>query len=86
MFSRWEVQDNGVGIPAENPTRIFEFGFTTRRQGHGGLGLHTAALAANLMSGSLRVHSDGVGRGATFSLELPAQAGQKDPLPVGLVA
>ena len=84
---RWEVQDNGIGIPAENLSRIFEFGFTTRRHGHGGLGLHTAALAANLMAGTLRVHSDGIGRGATFCLELPAQTGSKDAqLPVGLVA
>ena len=81
------MKDNGIGIPAENLSRIFEFGFTTKRRGHGGLGLHTSALAANFMAGTLRVHSDGVGQGATFFLELPAQTGSKDPqLPVGLVA
>jgi signal transduction histidine kinase len=83
---RWEVQDNGIGIPPENLTRIFEFGFTTRRYGQGGLGLHTAALAANLMSGSLRVHSDGAGRGATFCLELPTRSAATDQLTVALVA
>ena len=64
------VVDNGVGIPTENMTRIFSHGFTTRRGGHG-FGLHSAALAAQELKGSLRVASDGPGCGATFRLELP---------------
>ena len=64
------VVDNGVGIPTENMTRIFSHGFTTRVGGHG-FGLHSAALAAQELKGSLRVASDGPGRGATFRLELP---------------
>ncbi len=64
------VVDNGVGIPAENMTRIFSHGFTTRASGHG-FGLHSAALAAQELKGSLRVASDGPGCGATFTLELP---------------
>jgi len=67
---RIEVADNGVGIPAENLTRIFAHGFTTRKAGHG-FGLHGCALAAKSMRGSLTAHSDGPGRGATFTLELP---------------
>lgn len=47
-------------------------GFTTREDGHG-FGLHSAALAAQEMGGTLTPHSDGVGRGATFRLELPIQ-------------
>jgi signal transduction histidine kinase len=65
-----EVVDNGVGIPTENLTRIFSHGFTTRPGGHG-FGLHSAALAAQELKGSLRVASDGPGCGATFRLELP---------------
>ena len=65
------VADNGVGIPRENLTRIFNHGFTTRKDGHG-FGLHSGALAAKEMGGSLSVHSDGEGRGARFDLELPA--------------
>jgi signal transduction histidine kinase len=68
---RLVVADNGVGIPAENLTRIFAHGFTTRVGGHG-FGLHSAANAAREMKGSLTVHSDGPGKGATFTLELPA--------------
>src|SRR5436190_5811813 len=47
-----KVTDNGVGIPPENLTRIFGHGFTTKRDGHG-FGLHSGALAAKQMSGSL---------------------------------
>jgi len=64
------VVDNGVGIPTENMTRIFSHGFTTRPDGHG-FGLHSAAITAQELNGSLRVASDGPGCGATFTLELP---------------
>ena len=70
----FEVEDNGVGIPPENLTRIFSFGFSTRRDGHG-FGLHSGSLAAKEMGGSLTVHSPGTGHGATFRLELPLQHG-----------
>ena len=66
-----EVADNGIGIAPENLTRIFTHGFTTKKNGHG-FGLHSAALAAQDLGGSLRAHSDGPGKGATFTLELPA--------------
>jgi PAS domain S-box-containing protein len=66
------VVDNGIGIPAENLTRIFNHGFTTRKDGHG-FGLHSGANAAKELGGKLVVFSEGIGRGATFTLELPAQ-------------
>jgi PAS domain S-box-containing protein len=66
------VIDNGVGIPAENLVRIFGHGFTTRHDGHG-FGLHSGALAAKELGGSLTVHSDGWGKGAIFTLEFPRQ-------------
>ena len=64
------VTDNGVGIPPENLVRIFNHGFTTKPEGHG-FGLNIGALAAQEMGGSLNVHSDGLGHGATFTLALP---------------
>jgi len=64
------VIDNGVGIPQENLTRIFAHGFTTRKEGHG-FGLHSGALAAKELGGSLTGYSAGPGKGATFTLELP---------------
>ena len=68
-----EFSDNGLGIAAGNLTRIFSHGFTTRKNGHG-FGLHSAATAAVEMGGSIRVHSDGIGHGATFIVELPCRS------------
>jgi PAS domain S-box-containing protein len=64
------VNDNGIGIPPENLNRIFSHGFSTRKGGHG-FGLHSGANAAKEMGGQLSVHSEGAGKGATFTLELP---------------
>jgi PAS domain S-box-containing protein len=69
---QFAVTDNGVGIPAENLDRVFNHGFTTRKDGHG-FGLHSGANAAREMGGSIAVHSAGPGQGATFTLELPIQ-------------
>jgi C4-dicarboxylate-specific signal transduction histidine kinase len=66
------VIDNGVGIFPENLTRIFNYGFTTRKSGHG-FGLHSGALLAKEIGGALAGHSDGPGTGAVFILELPLQ-------------
>lgn len=70
---RLSVSDTGIGLPAENLTRIFSHGFTTRQDGHG-FGLHSGANAARQMGGTLRAESDGPGQGATFILELPLNA------------
>lgn len=67
---RVAIQDTGVGLLPENLTRIFAHGFTTKADGHG-FGLHSCALAAGQMGGSLHAQSAGLGRGATFILELP---------------
>ena len=64
------VSDNGIGISSENLTKIFSHGFTTRKDGHG-FGLHSGANTAKEMGGHLSVHSDGVGQGAVFTLDLP---------------
>jgi PAS domain S-box-containing protein len=64
------VTDTGCGIPPENLERIFSHGFTTRKDGHG-FGLHSSALAAKDLGGSLLAESAGPGQGATFTLTLP---------------
>lgn len=64
------VKDDGEGIAAENMTRIFAHGFTTRKEGHG-FGLHSCALAAIEMNGHLSAYSEGPGKGARFTLQIP---------------
>lgn len=66
------VKDRGEGISPENLARIFNHGFTTRKDGHG-FGLHSCALAAVEMNGRLHVHSDGPGQGALFTLQIPLE-------------
>jgi PAS domain S-box-containing protein len=67
---RVSVIDNGIGIAPENMGRLFRHGFTTRPSGHG-FGLHSGAIAAQELGGTLRAESEGAGRGAAFILELP---------------
>jgi signal transduction histidine kinase len=64
------VIDNGSGIAPDNLTRIFQHGFTTRKDGHG-FGLHSCSLAAKRLGGTLQATSEGPGKGATFALDLP---------------
>src|SRR6516164_3350278 len=64
------VIDTGIGIPPENLERVFNHGFTTRVDGHG-FGLHSSALAARELGGTLYASSAGTGKGATFTLTLP---------------
>ena len=67
---RVTVLDNGHGVTPENLSKLFTMGFTTKKDGHG-FGLHSSALAAKELGGSLTVRSDGPDRGAEFVVELP---------------
>jgi signal transduction histidine kinase len=70
---RIEVKDNGGGIAPENLTQIFQPAFTTKAKGLG-FGLHFSALAVKEMGGTLTVSSEGLGRGATLTIDLPCDA------------
>ncbi len=74
---RITVTDNGIGISQDALTRIFAHGFTTKKKGHG-FGLHSGALAAKEMGGSLVAQSEGPGRGASFLLDLPFSENVED--------
>jgi signal transduction histidine kinase len=67
-----EVEDTGAGIAPDSLTKIFEYGFTTKKDGHG-FGLHSSALIAKELGGALTVRSDGLGCGTTFRFELPLE-------------
>ncbi len=75
---RIEIEDTGVGLSAENLTRIFAHGFTTKSDGHG-FGLHSGALAVKQMGGALWAESPGPQLGATFILELPTNIAVEAP-------
>lgn len=76
-YVRISVTDNGVGIAPGNLNRIFAHGFTTKKDGHG-FGLHNSLMVAKEMGGDLRVQSEGPGKGATFTLELPLKPDGSD--------
>lgn len=71
---RLSVTDNGAGLSAEQLTRIFQRGFTSKTGSHSGLGLHWCANTLNASGGSIRVESRGPDQGATVHIELPAVA------------
>jgi len=70
------VADSGIGIPHEFLTEVFEpfrQGDTSSTREYGGLGLGLAIVRQLVRAhgGSVRVESDGIGRGATFTIRLP---------------
>ncbi|KTC68090.1 Two-component sensor histidine kinase [Legionella birminghamensis] len=69
-IARITVGDNGIGINKEDLSRIFSFGFTTKKEGHG-YGLHNCALLARELGGELRGQSKGVQQGSVFTLKIP---------------
>jgi CheY-like chemotaxis protein len=72
---RIQVEDTGIGIPADIVERIFDPFFTTKDIGKGtGLGLSTTLAIVKSHGGFIRVDSD-TGRGATFRVYLPATSG-----------
>lgn len=79
------VRDNGIGIPADMLPRIFEM-FTQvdrtleRAQGGLGIGLTLVRRLVEMHDGTVEAHSDGPGRGSTFSVRLPlAQVNPERP-------
>ena len=73
----WEVQDTGIGISADQQEHVFdEFrqvdGSSTRLYGGTGLGLALSRRLAELLHGTLELHS-GAGKGARFTLTLVAE-------------
>ena len=71
---RIAVSDNGIGISPDNIKKIFNHGFTTKQSAGHGFGLHSGALIAKELGGSLNAQSDGPGKGAVFTLELPLKS------------
>ena len=62
-----EIIDNGVGIKEEDLTRIFLYGYSTKKNSKG-FGLHTSALTVAEFNGKIFANSDGEGKGAKFTV------------------
>jgi two-component system NtrC family sensor kinase len=71
-----EVEDNGVGIPAQHLRRVFDPFFTTKRAGRGtGLGLSLVYSCITGHGGEIRVESR-AGEFTRFVIDLPPFAGR----------
>jgi PAS domain S-box-containing protein len=76
-----EVEDSGEGISSEDLPIIFEAfrqGTQSRRRGGLGIGLDLVRRLTELHGGSVRVFSEGSGRGARFRVELPLASRRRD--------
>lgn len=69
-------EDNGTGIDAKNLIKIFSFGFTTKKHGHG-FGLHSSAIAAQELGGKIEVVNKGKNEGVIFKVTLPLKAPER---------
>ncbi len=79
--ARLDVEDNGEGIPPDQIQYIFEWfkrpdeGTTKRANAGMGIGLALVRQLVDLHHGRIEVHSEGIGKGARFSVWLPLQVG-----------
>lgn len=72
-----EVTDNGCGFTEEERMKMFHFGYSSKERGSG-FGLHSCANYLIANNGSIESHSDGPGRGARFTIYLPAEKTEKE--------
>ena len=73
---RVSIKDNGSGIPKDHLKHIFEPFYSTKEKGKGtGLGLSISYGIMQKLGGSIQVESE-VGKGTTFTLEIPKKIGE----------
>ena len=75
-FARLRVEDTGMGIDADFLPHVFSRfsqsdSSNTRKHGGLGLGLALVRQLVELHGGTARVHSDGLGQGASFTVTFP---------------
>ncbi|HEY9661244.1 MAG TPA: hybrid sensor histidine kinase/response regulator, partial [Allocoleopsis sp.] len=92
-YAQITVSDTGKGIEASFIPYVFDYfrqsdSTTTRASGGLGLGLAIARHLVELHGGSIAVASDGTGRGAVFTVQLPIpiEARKPEPSPPGNTA
>jgi len=68
-----EIRDNGIGIAPEFLEKIFDAFEQVDSQQEGlGLGLAISKAVVEMHGGTIRARSEGLGKGATFIIELSA--------------
>ena len=73
---RWDIRDNGSGIPAEHLLAVFDPFFTTKKRGEGtGLGLPIAASIVRNHGGEISLSSV-AGEGTVVTMFWPAATGE----------
>ncbi len=83
------VRDTGIGIPAHMLGRVFDLFMQAhptldRAEGGLGIGLTLVRRLVEMHGGRVEVHSDGVGKGSTFTVRVPLPQGEVPaPAPVG---
>src|SRR5215211_1598401 len=83
--ARVTVKDTGQGIDSDFLPRVFDRfrqadSSTTRSFGGLGLGLAIVRHLVELHGGTVSAQSDGVGKGATFSVKFPLMADRTEPV------
>jgi PAS domain S-box-containing protein len=83
------VQDDGIGIAPQMLPRIFEIFSQAQRilersQGGLGIGLSLVRGLVELHGGSVEAHSDGPGKGSTFTVRLPLVVQDSVPVQVAV--
>jgi CheY-like chemotaxis protein len=78
------VRDTGIGLTTEGMSRLFQSfsqadSSTTRKYGGTGLGLAISKRLAEMMGGTLRAVSDGLGKGSTFIFTIKAEIAELPP-------
>lgn len=59
------IEDNGMGIPKEIQSQIFNEGFSTKHKSNRGIGLHLIKETVEKAKGTIQVESE-YGKGTTF--------------------
>jgi signal transduction histidine kinase len=74
----FRISDTGIGMTPEQLATLFQpftqaDASTTRQYGGAGLGLAITRKFCQMMGGDVTVESEGLGKGSTFTVRLPAE-------------
>jgi PAS domain S-box-containing protein len=80
--ARIAVKDNGIGIAADNIPLLFDMfsqidSSLERSRGGLGIGLTLAKRLVEMTGGTIQAHSDGLGKGSEFVIELPLMSSDR---------